>query len=354
MVLRIPVRVGRHTPERLLIYVGIAILVFLFVWFQLQLLLLAFAGVLVAVILRAITLFIERHTPLNGMFAYAATLFLIGAILAGLGFLLAPRVQTQAAELMHSLPESLHRLEAPLNRSETGHAVLVHAKEAVQKTHIGAQLPQIATAVSDGITDVIIVLVIGFFGALNPRWYEEGLLALVPEPARGRWRAIAADLQRQLRWWMLGQLLPMGVLGLGSGIGLSLLHVHLAWTLGLVTGVAIFLPYAGTVLSGIPSVLMGLERSPQTAIWVLVLYTILHLVEGYLLTPFVQRKAVRLPPVLTILTQYFFWNVAGILGLAMAAPLASAGIVLVKELYLHVPVEKEVVPETAIEGRPAA
>ncbi|HKR26967.1 MAG TPA: AI-2E family transporter, partial [Acidobacteriaceae bacterium] len=110
----------------------------------------------------------------------------------------------------------------------------------------------------------------------------------------------------------------------------------------------------GTVLSGIPSVLMGLERSPQTAIWVLVLYTILHLVEGYLLTPFVQRKAVRLPPVLTILTQYFFWNVAGILGLAMAAPLASAGIVLVKKLYLHVPVEKEVVPETAIEEKPAA
>ena len=354
MVLRIPVRVGRHTPERLLIYVGLAILVFLFVWFQLQLLLLAFAGVLVAVILRSITLFIERHTPLNGMFAYATTLFLIGAILAGLGYLLAPRVETQVSELMHSLPESIHRLEVPLNQSKTGHELLVRGKQAVQTSHVGAHLPQIATAVSDGITDIIIVVVIGFFGALNPRWYEEGLLVLIPEPTRGRCRAIVSDLQRQLRWWLLGQLVPMVVLGVGSGIGLSLLHVHLAWTLGLVTGVAIFLPYAGTVLSGIPSVLMGLERSPQTAVWVLVLYTVLHVVEGYLLTPFVQRKAVRLPPVLTILTQYFFWNVAGILGLAMAAPLASAGIVLVKELYLHVPVEKEVVPDTAVEGRPAA
>jgi predicted PurR-regulated permease PerM len=98
---------------------------------------------------------------------------------------------------------------------------------------------------------------------------------------------------------------------------------------------------------------MGLERSPHTALWVLVLYTVLHVIEGYLLTPLVQRKAVRLPPILTILTQYFFWNVAGILGLALAAPLASAGIVLVKELYLHVPPEKEVVPEEGI-GRKSA
>lgn len=354
MVLRIPVRVGQHTPERLLAYVGLAILAFLFVWFQLQLLLLAFAGVLVAVILRSVTLFIERHTRLNGMFAYAATLFLIGAILAGLGFLLAPRIETQISDLMHSLPESIHRLEVPLNRSETGHELLVRGRQAMQSSHFGAHLPQIATAVSDSITDVIIVVVIGFFGALNPCWYEEGLLALLPEPARGRWRAIVTDLQRQLHWWLLGQLLPMVVLGVGSGIGLSLLHVHLAWTLGLVTGVAIFLPYAGTILSGIPAVLMGLERSPHTAVWVLVLYTVLHITEGYLLTPFVQRKAVRLPPVLTILTQYFFWNVAGILGLAMAAPLASAGIVLVKELYLHVPPEKEVVSETAVGRKPAA
>ncbi|HKR96615.1 MAG TPA: AI-2E family transporter, partial [Candidatus Angelobacter sp.] len=315
--------------------------------------LLAFAGVLVAVILRAITLFIERHTPLNGMFAYAATLFLIGGGIAGIGFLLVPRIESQVSQLMHTLPDSIQRLEGLLNRSEAGHALVVRGHEAVQHTRIGSHLPQIASAITDGVTDLIIIVVIGFFGALNPRWYEEGLLVLIPEARRERWRSLAGDLQHQLKWWVLGQLLPMIVLGLVSGLGLWILHVQLAWTLGLITGIAIFLPYAGTVLSGIPAVLMGLERSPHTALWVLVLYTILHLLEGYLLTPLVQRKAVRLPPVLTILTQYFFWNVAGILGLAVAAPMASAGIVLVKELYLHVPPEKEVVPEERIDRKSA-
>lgn len=346
-------RAGRHTAEQLLVYTGIAILASLFIWFQIHLLLLAFAGVLVAVILRSITLFIERHTRLNGMLAYGATLILIGAATTGLGFLLAPRIESQVSELTQTLPDSFQRIQGLLNRSPAGHTLLVRGHEAVQRTNIGSHLPQIVNAVTEGVTDLVIIVVIGFFGALNPRWYEEGLLVLIPEPQRERWRSIADDLQRQLRWWLLGQMLPMVVLGVASGLGLWILHVHLCWTLGLITGLAIFLPYAGTVLSGIPSVLMGLERSPQTAVWVLVLYAILHLVEGYLLTPLVQRRAVRLPPVLTILAQYFLWNVGGILGLAMAAPLASAGIVLVKELYLHLPAEKDVVPEEAINRKSA-
>jgi len=339
------VRVTRTSPERLLVVAAFAVLVFLFLWFQLDLALLAFAGILIAVILRAITEWIDRHTRLSGKLAYAGTLLLIGAVMAGLGFLLVPRAIAQISVLAQSLPASMHRLEQPLETSQWGRELLDRARSIFHSGSIGSQISQIASAVSAGVTDMVIVVVVGFFAALNPHGYAEGMLVLFPERQRARARRIAAELERQLQWWTLGQLLPMAVLGIASGVGLTLLHVALPWTLGLLTGLAVFLPYAGTVLSGIPAVLMGLQRSPQTALWVLLLYTALHLLEGYILTPMVQKRAVRLPPVVTILVQYFFWQVAGILGLAMAAPLASAGIVLVKELYLHVPAEQPVVPE---------
>lgn len=333
------------SPERLLLYAGVAVLAVLFVWFQLDLLLLTFAGVLVAVILRTITGWIDRHTRLSGMLAYLATLLLLGAALAGAALFLAPRVTVQLSELVRSLPYSMARLEAPLGRSHLGRELLGDAHQMMRSGDSGAHIQQIAGIISGAVTDLIIVLVIGFFAALNPRGYAEGLLALVPSSARQRTRQIAEKIQHQLRWWMLGQMLPMAVLGVASAVGLMILHVHLPWTLGLLTGLAVFLPFAGTLLAGVPSVLMGLQRSPHTALWVLLLYLLLHLAEGYILTPLVQRKAVRLPPVLTILAQYFLWSVAGILGLALAAPLAGAGIVLVKELYLHVPAEQTVVPE---------
>lgn len=335
----------RATPERLLIIAAIAILAFLFVWFQLQLLLLAFAGILVAVLLRTITRWIQRHTRLNGMFAYAATLLLLGFAAAALGMMIAPRAITQLSQVADSMPDSIHRLEQPLDRTRLGHAILTEAQHLVTGGSLNTRLPEIAGTVTSGITNLIIIVVIGFFAALHPRGYREGLLVAFPPARRARARQIFSELEHQLRWWLFGQMLPMAALGIGSGIGLTLLGVHLPWALGLLTGAAVFLPYAGTILAGIPSILMGLQRSPQTALWVLILYILLHIAEGYILTPLVQRRAVRLPPVLTILAQFFMWNVGGILGLAVAAPLASAGIVLVKELYFHVPADQSVLPE---------
>lgn len=337
--------VQSNKPERLLVYTAIAILAFLFLWFQLNLFLLAFAGVLVAVLLEAITSWIDHHTRLSGLLAYLATLLLIAVVLAGLGYLLVPSAAQQIVELMHSLPSSIHQLEKPLQKTSWGRELVQRMSSAVHQGGAAAHVTQIAATVTDAVTDLVVVLVVGFFAALNPRGYKEGLLALVPVRHRDSVRRLTEDLQHQLKWWMLGQMVPMIAIGVASAIGLTLLHVALPWTLGLVTGLAVFLPYAGTILAGILSVLIALQRSPQTALWVLLLYTLLHLAEGYILTPLVQRKAVRLPPVLTILAQYFMWSVAGILGLALAAPLAGAGIVLVKEVFLHVPADQNVVPE---------
>jgi predicted PurR-regulated permease PerM len=343
----VPVLKKPNTPARLLVYSGLAILAFLLVWFQLNLLLLAFAGVLVAVLLDAVTSWVDRHTRLTGVVAYLATVLLIAAALAGLGWLLVPRTALQITDLLRTLPASIQRLEAPLQNSSWGKELLLRIHSAVRQGGSGARVQQIASSVTNAFTDLIVVLVVGFFAALNPRGYKEGLLALFPERRRDRARRLADDLQHQLKWWMLGQMVPMAAIGLASGIALKLLGVPLPWTLGLITGLAVFLPYAGTILAGILSVLIALQRGPQTAIWVLIVYTLLHLAEGYILTPLVQRRAVRLPPVITILVQYFMWSVAGILGLALAAPLAGAAIVMVKELLLHLRPEEDVVPPEA-------
>jgi predicted PurR-regulated permease PerM len=260
------------------------------------------------------------------------------------GALVLPSAMTQLSEMARTLPQSLHRLETPLQRTAAGRKILDEIHQLVQGSGVSKHLSRIAGFVTSAVTDLIVVVVIGFFAALTPRGYREGALLLLPEEWRPRARQIAGKLQHQLTWWLLGQMVPMAALGVASAVGLLLLGVQLPWTLGLITGLAVFLPYAGTVLAGVPSVLMGLQRSPHTAVYVIILYTVLHVAEGYFLTPLVQRRAVRLPPVLTILTQYFMWTVAGVLGLAVAAPLAGAGIVLVKELYLHVPAEKEVLP----------
>jgi predicted PurR-regulated permease PerM len=167
--------------------------------------------------------------------------------------------------------------------------------------------------------------------------YRDGALKLFPERVRPKAAEISRDIEFVLRWWLFGQLIPMAVLGAVSMIGLKLLGVPLAFTLGLLTALMLFLPYVGSVAAYLPTVLLALTKGPHTALWVTVLYLAVHLGEGYVLTPMVQRRAVKLAPALTLAAQLLLFEFAGVLGLLAATPLAAVARALVQKLYLREP-----------------
>ena len=61
----------------------------------------------------------------------------------------------------------------------------------------------------------------------------------------------------------------------------------------------------------------------------------MHVVEGYVLVPLVQRRAVHLPPALTLSAQVILGCLAGFIGLLFATPLVAAGLVLVRMIYVE-------------------
>jgi predicted PurR-regulated permease PerM len=118
-------------------------------------------------------------------------------------------------------------------------------------------------------------------------------------------------------------------------VALWLIGVPLALTLGIIAGILEMLPYIGPWLSAVPAVLVALLLSPWHVLMVLALYLGLHILEGYILLPLVQRRAVQLPPALTLLAQVFLGELLGVMGLFVAAPLTVATIVLIKMLYVE-------------------
>lgn len=324
---------SQSTPDRRLLWIAGALLAFWFVWFQWRLLLLAFAGLLLAIILHSISSWVERHTPLRSGFAYLATLAGIAAVVAVSALFLGPRFITQLAAVAAALPQSIADIQTYLQHTTWGPTLLGVLNRAMKGVDTGAKLTLVAKDLVAAVVDLVVVLVIGFFAALNPRTYRDGLLSLVPQRHQKRARVLTNRVVQTLRFWVLGQMVPMAVLGVASMIALWVLGVHLAFTLGLLTGIMVFIPYLGTVLSGVPAILLALQRSPHTALYVLILYTLFHTLEGYFLTPLVQRRAVRLPPVVTVLSEFCMWSFAGILGVAVAAPLAAAGLAVARSFY---------------------
>jgi predicted PurR-regulated permease PerM len=321
--------------RRLLLWIVGISLVLLFLWFAWDVVLVIFAGVLVATVLSAATDWLKEKADLSRGAAFAIVVVSITVVVAGSVWALAPQVISQSAEIARVLPQAVQRMRDGMNQYESGRFVTALLERAAGNMDVADKLGQLATAAVEVIAALIVVVVVGFFVALEPGIYVRGVLALFPNQYRGRVNRILSEVGYQLKWWMLGQMFPMVVLGVGTMLGLWLMGVPLAFTLGLFTGVMIFIPYLGSLISGIPAALVALMQGPMHMVWVMVMFTGVHLLEGYILAPIAQKRAVRLPPALTITAQLTMWSLTGVLGVAVATPLAAAAVVVIKLLYLH-------------------
>jgi predicted PurR-regulated permease PerM len=195
------------------------------------------------------------------------------------------------------------------------------------QTAVGMSLSLIAGAV--------VIVVTAIYLAANPELYIRGVLHLFPFQRRPRLREVMLHVGRTLRYWVLGQLVDMLVVGVLSGAGMALLGVPTPFALGVLSGLLTFVPYFGAILAGIPAGLVALTVSWETALWTIGVYTLCHCIEGYVIAPLVQRRFVDLPPALTVASMTIAGSLFGLLGLALGTPLAATGLVAVRMLYVE-------------------
>ena len=302
--------------------------------------LIAFAGVLIANILRAPSEWLSEKTGI-GTNWYVGAVALTLVVVLGLGaWMAAPRIIGQFGELTESLTQALSAVQIWVEQS----LGIDIGEDLLPKSEAGAPpiIPMILGRVSGvisgtlgAVANVVVILALGFYLALHSRLYFEGFVRLFPINARPRVAEIGKEVGTTLRWWLLGQLITMTVVGLITTIGLSLLGIPLAGTLGLITGLFEFAPFIGPILAAFPAVLIAFTQSPMDALYVIVLYTVIQQVEGYLITPYVQERAVRLPPALMIFAQILMGVLFGLFGLLLATPFVAASMVIVRMAYIE-------------------
>lgn len=60
---------------------------------------------------------------------------------------------------------------------------------------------------------------IGIYVAVNPDWYQRGLLHLVPPVQRRRAQQILDAIGHTLRWWLFGRVVGMTIVGVVTTVG---------------------------------------------------------------------------------------------------------------------------------------
>jgi predicted PurR-regulated permease PerM len=324
------------------------------VWLARDLFFISFLAILFAIFLSLFVDPLSRHMPRAA--AATLSLALLALLVGGFFWVYWPSLQAQLATIQAEVPLRVQELAGAVERQlrllmgdmrpSEGIRVEIEARLRMEAARIVAGALPLLNTLLGALVGSVLVIFTGFFLALNPGGYVDGVLRLVPARGRARLRDALLEVGSNLKRWMAGMSVAMLMIFVTTTAGLYLLNMPAPLALGLIAGILNFIPFVGPILSAIPAVALALTVSPTMALWVLLLYTVIQQVESYALIPVVMRRAVRLQPAVTILFQMVMAVLFGFLGLVVAVPLLAAIRVLVRRLYI------DRLDEEVIEGAP--
>ena len=298
------------------------------VWMGRVIFLLLFASIIGAILLTTVSDWLHNRLKIKQGQALALFLLVSFGVVALLVWRLGPNVVDQFADLEVQLPLAAHSLLKQIQSHQWGQWLLRQSPGSSQVsdgfsfaiTRIGGIVVSSATI----LAGLVIVFSLSVYFSVEPGMYYNGLRRVVPEEHREKFDACAASVAQILRWWVLAKLLSMTMVGVLISIGLAIVGVPLAGTLGIIAALMTFIPNVGPLISVIPAVLLAMADSPTKGLLTLLVFAIVFTLEGYVVTPLLERNIVRLPPAFTLTMQLLLAVVAGPVGVALAAPVAAA------------------------------
>lgn len=315
------------------------------VWKWSAVLLMGFGAVLIAIALRGGATYLNRYASVPfkpGVLICALFAALVGfAIISYAG----PAISGQFRQLIGSLPAAWEQVNTWSRESSFGQFIerrMQTASQSGPSSSATDSLPWLfgyvtgtLNIVIGSVANLLLLVTVAIFLALDAPMYRGGALRLVPLSYRARAAQIADELARALGRWMAGQALDMAVVAAATFLGLWALGVPLALVLGIIAGLTNIIPVIGPFLSGIPAVLFAMTQGFDMAVYVAILFVVIQQVEGNVLMPMIQRFAADLPPALTVLAILAFGSLFGFSGIVLATPLLLVSIILIKRCYVE-------------------
>ena len=174
--------------------------------------------------------------------------------------------------------------------------------------------------------NLLLVPVVLFYLLRDWNRLVDSIDQLVPRRIHGKVRAMAGEMDRVLAEWLRGETLVVLIMSTYYVGALWLVGLEFALPIGILTGLAVIVPYAGIVLGvflATSAAVIQFGTLPGIAsVWVAI--GIGQALEGMLLTPLIVGKRIGLHPVAVIFALLAFGQVFGFFGVLLALPASAA------------------------------
>ncbi|HVZ59138.1 MAG TPA: AI-2E family transporter, partial [Patescibacteria group bacterium] len=173
------------------------------------------------------------------------------------------------------------------------------------------------------LIDMAVVAIISIYLLIDGAALRQRIEENTPSSQQHRLEFLLKSAQLIIGNYIRGQIILSVIIGLFVGIGMALFHVPYALLLGVIAGFLEFIPIIGTFISGAICILLALTQGWLTAVFVLIYFIIIHIIEGDILGPRIVGRAVGLHPLVSIIALIAGSELYGVIGALFAAPIAG-------------------------------
>jgi len=254
---------------------------------------------------------------------------------------LVPVLRDQVTALIANAPEWLNQLQRnrSVQRLDGKYNVLTTVQERLADGDLAQQafgsLFAVGLTVLHAFVNafLIFVLTLYFLSAL-PK-IKRACYAMAPESRRTRITYLGDEILRRVGGYVAGAFLIALCAGITSFVFLQVVGLgEYAVALALVVAILDFIPLIGATIGAVIVTIIGFANSPSIGIACLIFYICYQQVENYVLYPRIMASSVNVPGVVTVVAVLVGGSLLGVVGAMLAIPMAAAGLLLVREVWL--------------------
>jgi putative heme transporter len=264
--------------------------------------------------------------PLTILITYAGLLAVVGALVLAIAGPLVSEVQAlieNAPDILSDLRSQAVELIDGVANEGTGEDVVQAIEGAIAEIDLTG-LIEIPLQAAGIVINVIIILFLSAFLVYERDRAAGWIIPLLPPAKRRSALRLGRAVFGRLGRFIHGQLLLMTLMGLGMFVGLVVLGIPFALPLALFAFVVEAIPMVGPWIAMIPAVAVAFAESPTQALLLIVWWTIIQQIEGYVLTPTILGKIQHLSGTVVLLSVLGGFQLFGIVGALIAVPVVAA------------------------------
>lgn len=328
--------------------IGLAILIALFIMFLFYDIVIILAlSVLFALIFDPLVTFFEKK-KIQRVYSTICVFVLIIILIYLVYSIYVPHFVGQIENLTESLKKiSLHQRILNMEKELRKFFPFVARGEFVQKveSYIGSfildsfeKVSVFLSSVFSVMAIVVIVPFISFYLLKDSRVILKGLLNLMPNKYFEMSYWVAKKISEQLGKFVRAWIFDATFVGTICGLGFYFIGLENSFSLGIIAGLGHLIPYLGPFIGGVAAIVISLiqfgdfSQVPAIIVLVLSVYTL----DNGFFQPYIFSKNLNIHPIIIILLIVAGSQVAGIIGMLLAVPVATVIKTAIREIYFAV------------------